>query len=202
MALLGYCRVSKTDGSQVTDLQHDALIAAGVEPSAIYEDQASGKRDDRPGLENCVKALRPGDVLVCWKLDRIGRNLKHLVEVVDELSRRQIGFESAERRADRHDERSGKAGVRHLCGPGGIRARADRRAYRGRSDCRARPWTRRRPATQADQGEIEARAIRDGRPRDGCGPARQGSGRNAADDLPARRTEGGAADRRRKAFTK
>ena len=92
MVLLGYCRVSKTDGSQVTDLQKDALITAGVEPSAIYEDQASGKRDDRPGLENCLKALRPGDVLVCWKLDRIGRNLKHLVEVVDELSRRQIGL--------------------------------------------------------------------------------------------------------------
>ena len=56
--LIGYMRVSKADGSQTLDLQRDALLAAGVEPGHLYEDQASGKRDNRPGLEACLKALR------------------------------------------------------------------------------------------------------------------------------------------------
>src|SRR5215203_2830592 len=62
--LIGYMRVSKADGSQRLDLQRDALLAAGVEPGHLYEDQASGKRDNRPGLEACLKALRQGDTLV------------------------------------------------------------------------------------------------------------------------------------------
>lgn len=90
--LIGYVRVSKADGSQVTDLQRDALIAAGVEVDHIYEDTATGKWDDRPGLAACLKALREGDTLVVWKLDRLGRNLKHLVSTVDDLAKRGIGF--------------------------------------------------------------------------------------------------------------
>lgn len=62
--LIGYARVSKTDGSQVLDLQRDALLKAGVAATRIYQDEASGKRDDRPGLVACLKALRKGDVLV------------------------------------------------------------------------------------------------------------------------------------------
>ena len=73
---IAYMRVSTADGSQANDLQHDALIAAGVDPAQLYEDQASGKREDRPGLANCLKALRPGDTLVVWKLDRLGRDLR------------------------------------------------------------------------------------------------------------------------------
>src|ERR1700731_362380 len=68
-------RVSKADGSQMLDLQRDALIAAGVNRSHLYEDQASGKKDDRPGLEACLKALRQGGTLIVWKLDRLGRDL-------------------------------------------------------------------------------------------------------------------------------
>src|SRR3546814_10801530 len=68
--LIGYARVSKADGSQSLDLQHDALRAAGVEPGNIYDDRASGSRDDRPGLAACLKSLRDGDVLIVWKLDR------------------------------------------------------------------------------------------------------------------------------------
>jgi DNA invertase Pin-like site-specific DNA recombinase len=75
-------RVSKADGSQVLDLQRDALIAAGVPERNLYCDRASGKLDDRPGLDACLKALRDGDTLVVWKLDRLGRNLRHLVNVV------------------------------------------------------------------------------------------------------------------------
>lgn len=92
MALIGYMRVSKADGSQSLDLQRDALIAAGVEPGAIYEDMASGKNDARPGLASCLKALRSGDTLVIWKLDRLGRSLPHLVATVDELDKRSVGF--------------------------------------------------------------------------------------------------------------
>ena len=84
--LLGYMRVSKADGSQPLDLQRDALLAAGVEPGHLYEDRASGKRDDRPGLAACLKALRRGDVLVVWKLDRLGRDPRHLVNLVHELT--------------------------------------------------------------------------------------------------------------------
>ncbi len=67
--------VSKADGSQSLDLQRDALIAESVEEEQIYSDLASGKKDDRSGLEVCLKALRDGDVLVVWKLDRLGRSL-------------------------------------------------------------------------------------------------------------------------------
>ena len=90
--LVGYARISKADGSQSLDLQCDALADAGVAPEQIYEDQASGKRDDRPGLEACLKALRDGDALVVWKLDRLGRDLAHLVAIVRELEKRGVGF--------------------------------------------------------------------------------------------------------------
>jgi DNA invertase Pin-like site-specific DNA recombinase len=67
--LIGYMRVSKADGSQSTDLQRDALLAAGVEPSNLYEDHASWKKDDRPQLAACLKGMRAGDTLLVWKLD-------------------------------------------------------------------------------------------------------------------------------------
>lgn len=88
--LIGYARVSTAD--QSTDLQKDALMAAGVDERNIYIDKASGKRDDRSGLEACLKALREGDSLVVWRLDRLGRSLKHLVATVQDLVERGIGF--------------------------------------------------------------------------------------------------------------
>ncbi|MCC8464873.1 MULTISPECIES: recombinase family protein [Photorhabdus] len=89
---IGYTRVSKSDGSQVQDLQLDALLAAGVNKENIYQDEISGKSDKRPGLDACLKALRPGDVLMVWKLDRLGRSLKHLVNTIHDLADRKIGF--------------------------------------------------------------------------------------------------------------
>jgi DNA invertase Pin-like site-specific DNA recombinase len=89
---IGYMRVSKVDGTQATDLQRDALIAVGVDPEHLYEDLASGKREDRPGLAACLKALRSGDVLVVWKLDRLGRDLRHLIDVVHGLTSRGVGL--------------------------------------------------------------------------------------------------------------
>jgi DNA invertase Pin-like site-specific DNA recombinase len=90
--LLGYMRVSKADGSQVLDLQRDALLAASVGQDRIYEDLATGRHDARPGLEACLKALRPSDTLVVWKLDRLGRNLRHLVTLVEDLRHREVGL--------------------------------------------------------------------------------------------------------------
>src|ERR671924_1190646 len=90
--LLGYMRVSKSDGSQTLDLQRDALLAAGVAPERLYEDHASGRQDARPGLTARLKALQPGNTLVVWKLDRLGRTLPHLIQVVEALSQRHVGF--------------------------------------------------------------------------------------------------------------
>ncbi|ECG4142220.1 recombinase family protein, partial [Salmonella enterica subsp. enterica serovar Typhimurium] len=86
---IGYARVSTDD--QNLHLQRDALAAAGCE--IIYEDKASGKNAARPELDNCLKALRPGDTLVVWRLDRLGRSLADLVSVVTHLvDERRIGF--------------------------------------------------------------------------------------------------------------
>jgi DNA invertase Pin-like site-specific DNA recombinase len=90
--LIGYVRVSKSDGSQTSEPQRDALLAAGVDPARIYEDMASGRRDDRPGLIACLKAIQPGNTLVIWKLDRLGRDLRHLVNTVEDLRTRGIGL--------------------------------------------------------------------------------------------------------------
>ncbi len=90
--LIGYVRVSKADGSQVVDLQKDALLALGIDEHNIYSDFASGKLDGRPNLQACLKALRKEDTLVVWKLDRLGRDLKHLIDIVYELKTREVGF--------------------------------------------------------------------------------------------------------------
>jgi len=90
--LIGYARVSKADGSQLLDLQRDALLDAGVSEGRIYEDRASGRRDHRPGLDGCLKALQPANTLVVWKLDRLGRDLRHLVTMVDDLRAREVGL--------------------------------------------------------------------------------------------------------------
>ena len=90
--LIGYTRVSKADGSQLLDLQRDALIDTGVATDRIYEDRVSSRRDYRPGLEACLKALQPGNTLTIWKLDRLGRDLRDLVSMVDDLRNRNVGL--------------------------------------------------------------------------------------------------------------
>ncbi len=92
--LVGYMRVS-TDGDwQVMDLQRDALLAAGVDGRHLFEDRASGSRGDRAGLAKTLAFLHPGDCLVVWKLDRLGRSLPHLLITVGELKTRGIAFRS------------------------------------------------------------------------------------------------------------
>ena len=94
--LVGYARVSTTD--QNLDLQKDALEADGCE--RIYTDIASGAKAERPGLSQARKECRPGDTLVVWKLDRLGRSLPHLVETVRDLAGKGIGFKSLQENID------------------------------------------------------------------------------------------------------
>ena len=90
--IVGYMRVSKADGSQVLDLQRDALVAAGADSQHLFHDLASGAKDDRPGLAECLRYLRPGDILVVWKLDRLGRSTRHLINTLHDLAESGIGF--------------------------------------------------------------------------------------------------------------
>src|SRR5580765_2183654 len=110
-----YMRVSSADERQSVDLQRDALIAAGVDERHLHQDRASGARDDRPGLQACLADLRPGDVLVVWKLDRRGRSLSHLIRIIDELKGRGVAFRSLTEAIDTTTARHG-SGVRLRCG--------------------------------------------------------------------------------------
>ena len=88
--LIGYARVSTSD--QRLDLQQDALRGAGCE--RIFTDIVSGAKTERLGLTAALDACRAGDILVVWKLDRLGRSLAHLVATVEDLAGRSVGFRS------------------------------------------------------------------------------------------------------------
>ena len=88
--LVGYARVSTDE--QTTALQHDALRAAGCDP--IFEDAASGSLRSRPGLDEALASVRAGDTLVVWKLDRLGRSLRHLLDVAETLRERGVALRS------------------------------------------------------------------------------------------------------------
>ena len=92
--LVGYMRVSSENDRQSTDLQRDALIAAGIDARHLFEDHASGAKDERKGLDQVLKYVQAGDVLVVWKLDRLGRSLSHLLTIVNELKEKQVAFRS------------------------------------------------------------------------------------------------------------
>jgi DNA invertase Pin-like site-specific DNA recombinase len=94
--IVGYARVSTVE--QNLDLQLDALEQAGCE--RIFEDHISGAKADRPGWREARAALRAGDTLVVWRLDRLGRSLKHLIEVITELDGQGIGFKSVQESLD------------------------------------------------------------------------------------------------------
>jgi DNA invertase Pin-like site-specific DNA recombinase len=97
MGIIGYARVS-TQGQEL-DLQLDALRAAGCE--RIFEDRGvSGAKAARPGLDDLVRYVREGDVLTVYKLDRLGRNVSHLLAFVEELSKRKVGFRSLTEQLD------------------------------------------------------------------------------------------------------
>jgi len=89
---IGYARVS-TNGQDL-QLQLDALLKAGCAKKDIFTDKVSGSKSARPGLDECLGNLKPGDTLVVWRLDRLGRSVRHLIDVVEELRQRGVGFKS------------------------------------------------------------------------------------------------------------
>ena len=93
---IGYARISTTE--QNLSLQMDALEKAGC--GRLFHDQISGAKTQRPGLDEALAYLREGDVLVVWRLDRLGRSLKHLIELVNVLEERRIGFQSLQESID------------------------------------------------------------------------------------------------------
>ncbi|MEI6395842.1 MAG: recombinase family protein [Verrucomicrobiota bacterium] len=90
--MVGYARVS-TNGQELK-LQLDDLLKAGVAKKDIFTDKASGSKSSRPGLDACLQQLKPGDTLLVWRLDRLGRSLRHLIDLVEDLRQRGVGFKS------------------------------------------------------------------------------------------------------------
>src|SRR5882724_8774939 len=98
--LVGYRRVSHDHDRPTTNQQRDALLDAGVDPRHLFADQASGARDDRPGLQHALAYVQPGDCLVVWKLDRLGRSLPHLLQIVTTLQAQGVAFRSLTEQMD------------------------------------------------------------------------------------------------------
>src|SRR5262249_12347583 len=98
--LIGYMRVSRHHDRQTTDLQRDALLDAGVDPRHLFADSISGARDDRQGLQQALAFVQPGDCLVVWKLDRLGRSLSHLLQIVTTLQTQGVAFRSLTEQMD------------------------------------------------------------------------------------------------------
>jgi len=140
--LIGYARVSTDD--QNLNLQNDALNSAGCEK--IYSDQLGGGTTERPGLSTVFEVLRPGDTLVIWRLDRLGRSLKHLISLVDQLDKEGVGLRSLKENID--TTTSGGRLVFHLFG---ALAEFERALIRER--------------TQAGVNAARARGRQGGRPR-------------------------------------
>jgi DNA invertase Pin-like site-specific DNA recombinase len=90
--LVGYARVS-TNGQELR-LQHDALLKAGVTKKLIFVDKISGAKAARAGLDDCLRELKEGDTLVVWRLDRLGRSVRHLIDLMEQLRQRKVGFKS------------------------------------------------------------------------------------------------------------
>ena len=138
--LVGYMRVSTSE--QNLFLQRDALKAAGCE--RLYDDTCSGSVTERPGLAKALDHMRAGDALVIWKLDRIGRSLGHVVELVDGLRARRIGLKVLTGGIDTTSS-TGRLVFGIFANSGRVRTRPDPRAHDGRARCRPRARAARRP---------------------------------------------------------
>ncbi len=162
--LLGYARVSTTE--QNPDLQVDELTAAGC--WRVWTDHASGALDRRPQLDEVLEQLRPGDTLVVWRLDRLGRSLRHLIDVVTDLDERGVGVPVAAGEHRHHDRRRA-AGVPPVRGARPVRAGDHPGPDGRRPDGGSGSWPGRGTAVEAVAGAAPAgpqdvrRARADGR---------------------------------------
>ena len=157
MSLIGYARVSTAD--QNLDLQLDALKAAGCDPNHVYQEKMSGKKADRPELQHCLKALRPGDVLIVWRLDRLGRSVSDLVNILASLDAQGVGFRSVTEALD-----STTAAGRMHCQLLAVLAEFERnltreRTLAGLESARARGRVGGRPAALTPAQVIEVQAL-------------------------------------------
>jgi DNA invertase Pin-like site-specific DNA recombinase len=144
--LLGYARVSTAD--QQPHLQVDALERAGC--YRVFTETASGARTDRPTLEQVLDQLRPGDTLVVWKLDRLGRSLRHLVDTITGLADRGIGFRSLQEAIDTTTP-GGKLVFHVFAAPGRVRTRPHPRTHGRRAGRSSGPGPPRRPTIGHDR---------------------------------------------------
>ena len=155
--MLGYARVSTAE--QSADLQADELKAAGC--WRVYVEHASGVLDRRPALEEVLDALRPGDTLVVWRLDRLGRSLRHLIDTVTALDEQQVGFRSLRESID-----TTTAGGRLVLNLFGALAQFEREVIRDRTvaglaAARARGRVGGRPSKLSPDQRREARRMYD-----------------------------------------
>ena len=187
---IGYARVSKADGSQVHDLQHDALVAAGVDPEHIYEDAASGRLDKRPGLDACLKALRRDDTLVIWKLDRLGRDLRHLVNTVGDLTKRGIGLKVLAGEGASIDTTTANGRLIFAIFAGLAEFERELIVERTRAGLESARARGRRASVQDDAGQTASRPGRDGQTGNQGRGAMRRTRRDAPNTLPTRHAEG------------
>ncbi len=152
---IGYARVSTHD--QNLDLQIDALLKAGCERVNIFVDKISGAKSERPGLTRCMDSLQHGDVLVVWRLDRLGRSMSHLVSVIETLRSQSIGFRSLCDGAIDTTTASGELIFNIFSSMAQFERRLiQERTQAGLASARARGRTGGRPGIKPDDAKVQA----------------------------------------------
>lgn len=157
MKMIGYARVSTRD--QNVAAQREALLAAGCE--TIFDDTISGSTKSRSGLDKAMAALVPGDVLVVWKLDRLGRSMQHVVNTVLDLDRRGIGFRSLTEAIDLTEAPHRQAALVGVRVAGRSRAGFDNGTHKGGAGCRQAARCEARSQAKAHGKRCSSRAAHD-----------------------------------------
>lgn len=151
----GYARVS-TDDQDLT-LQIDALTKHGIPSSQIFRDKLSGARTDRPGLAKCLDSLQTGDILIVWRLDRLGRSMRHLITLVEDLRERGIGFRSLQEGAIDTTSASGELIFNIFSALAQFERRLiQERTKAGLAVARARGRHGGRPRVESEKGKVAA----------------------------------------------
>ena len=152
---IGYARVSTHD--QNLDLQIDALLKAGCERSNIFVDKISGVKSERPGLNQCMETLQESNVLIVWRLDRLGRSMSHLVSIIETLKSKSIGFRSLCDGAINTTTASGELIFNIFSSMAQFERRLiQERTQAGLASARARGRTGGRPVIKPDDSKVQA----------------------------------------------